>query len=308
MVNPIVPYAIRGAIWYQGESVVGGPQGVMLYGHVMDTLVTQWRRLWRQGDFPFYVVQLPGQANVSNNPLIREQQAKILSLPNTGMAVVLDTGEIHNVHPKNKEPLGEDLSKIALANVYGRKIEFSGPVYASSKVEGNAIRIKFTHAAGLKSKDGGPLKWFQIAGADQKFVDADAKIVGDSVVVSSPQVGAPLAVRYAWDNFPTPRTSTTAQACRPHPSAPTTGTPCLPSPPSSPENSQRRIFSLLLAADVTLRGTLRWTIFLCPLFSAGRYVSHRFFVQQVLTSTSNPLLDLALTAGNAWINRQYFYL
>jgi len=202
MINPIIPYAIRGAIWYQGESVVGGPQGVMLYGHVMDTLVTQWRRLWHEGDFPFYVVQLPGQANVSNNPLIREQQAKILSLHNTGMAVVLDTGEIHNVHPKNKEPLGENLSKIALANVYGRKIEFSGPVYASSKVEGPAIRVKFTHAAGLKSKDGGPLKWFQIAGADQKFVDADPRIVGDSVVVSSPMVSAPVAVRYAWDNFP----------------------------------------------------------------------------------------------------------
>jgi sialate O-acetylesterase len=202
MINPIIPYAIRGAIWYQGESIVGGAHGVMLYGHVMETLVTQWRRLWHEGDFPFYVVQLPGQANVSNNPLVREQQAKILSLQNTGMAVVLDTGEIHNVHPKNKEPLGEALTKIALANVYGRKIEFSGPRYASMKIEGNAISIKFTHSVGLKSKDGGPLKWFQIAGADQKFVDADAKIVGDSVVVSSPKVSAPVAVRYAWDNFP----------------------------------------------------------------------------------------------------------
>jgi sialate O-acetylesterase len=202
MINPIVPYAIRGAIWYQGESIVGGAKGVMLYGHVMDTLVTQWRRVWHEGDFPFYVVQLPGQANVSNNPLVREQQAKILSMHNTGMAVVLDTGEIHNVHPKNKEPLGDALNRIALANVYGRKIEFSGPVYASSKVEGNAISVKFTHAAGLKSKDGGPLKWFQIAGADQKFIDADAKIVGDSVVVSSDKVTTPLAVRYAWDNYP----------------------------------------------------------------------------------------------------------
>jgi sialate O-acetylesterase len=202
MINPIVPYAIRGAIWYQGESITGGTQGLLLYGHVMDTLVTQWRRLWHQGDFPFYVVQLPGQQNVSNNPLVREQQARILSLPNTGMAVVLDTGEAKNVHPKNKEPLGENLSKIALANVYGRKIEFSGPVYASSNIEGSAIRVKFTHATGLKSKDGSPLKWFQIAGADQNFVDADAKIAGDSVVVSSPKVSAPLAVRYAWDNFP----------------------------------------------------------------------------------------------------------
>jgi len=88
-----------------------------------------------------------------------------------------------------------------LANAYGRKIEFSGPVYASIKVDGSAIRVKFTHATGMTAK-GGPLKWFQVAGADQKFVDADAKIVGDSVVVSSPQVGAPVAVRYAWDNYP----------------------------------------------------------------------------------------------------------
>lgn len=201
MINPIVPYAIRGALWYQGESVTGGPNGLMLYGHVMDTLVTQWRKLWGQGNFPFYVVQLPGQQNVSNNPLIREQQAKILALPNTGMAVVLDTSEAKNVHPKNKEPLGDRLTKIALANVYGQKIEYSGPVYASMKSEANAIRVKFTHAAGMTAK-GGSLKWFQIAGADQKFVDADAKIDGDSVIVSSADVTAPVAVRYAWDNYP----------------------------------------------------------------------------------------------------------
>ena len=201
MINPILPYAIRGAIWYQGESVTGGPNGLLLYGHVMDTLVTEWRKLWGEGNFPFYVVQLPGQQNVSNNPLIREEQAKILSLPNTGMAVVMDTSEAKNVHPKNKEPLGDRLTKIALANAYSQKIEYSGPVYASMKVEGSAIRVKFTHSAGMTAKDG-PLTWFQIAGADQKFVDADAKIDGDSVVVSSPNVAAPVAVRYAWDNYP----------------------------------------------------------------------------------------------------------
>ena len=201
MIHPIVPYAIRGAIWYQGESIVGGANGLQLYGHVMDTLVTQWRSLWGEGNFPFYVVQLPGQQNVSNNPIVREQQAKILSLPNTGMAVVLDTSEAKNVHPKNKEPLGDRLTKIALVNVYGQKIEYSGPVYASMKVEGSAIRVTFTHAGGLMAKDG-PLHWFQIAGADQKFVDADAKIDGNSVVVSSPSVAAPVAVRYAWDNYP----------------------------------------------------------------------------------------------------------
>jgi sialate O-acetylesterase len=201
MINPILPYAIRGAIWYQGESVVGGPNGVMLYGHVMETMVTDWRKLWGEGNFPFYVVQLPGQQNVSNNPLIREQQAKILSLPNSGMAVVLDTSEAKNVHPHNKEPLGVRLTDIALANVYGKKIEYSGPVYSSMKVQGSAIHVAFTHAGGLMAK-GGDLKWFQIAGADQKFVDADAKIEGSSVIVSSPAVAAPVAVRYAWDNYP----------------------------------------------------------------------------------------------------------
>jgi sialate O-acetylesterase len=201
MIHPIIPYAIRGAIWYQGESVVGGPNGLLLYHHVMETMVTQWRSLWGEGNFPFYVVQLPGQQNVSNNPLIREEQAKILLLPNTGMAVVLDTSEAHNVHPKNKEPLGYRLTDIALANVYGRKIEYSGPMFSSAKVEGSSIRVTFTHAAGLTAK-GGPLKWFQIAGADQKFVDADAKIEGDSVVVDSPEVPSPVAVRYAWDNYP----------------------------------------------------------------------------------------------------------
>jgi sialate O-acetylesterase len=201
MINPILPYAIRGAIWYQGESVVGGANGVMLYGHVMETMVTDWRKQWGEGNFPFYVVQLPGQQNVSNNPLIREQQAKILSLPKTGMAVVLDTSEAHNVHPHNKEPLGNRLTAIALANVYGKKVEYSGPVYSSMKVEGSAIRINFTHAAGLMAK-GDKLTWFQIAGADQKFIDADAKIEGGSVIVSSPLVPAPIAVRYAWDNYP----------------------------------------------------------------------------------------------------------
>jgi sialate O-acetylesterase len=105
------------------------------------------------------------------------------------------------VHPHNKAPLGERLTKIALANVYGKKIEYSGPVYQSMKVEGNSIRINFTHAAGLDAK-GGPLKWFQIAGEDHKFVDASAMIVDHTVVVNSPSVTAPVAVRYAWDNYP----------------------------------------------------------------------------------------------------------
>ena len=201
MIAPVVPYAIRGAIWYQGESITGGPSGLMLYSRVMETLVTSWRKLWGEGNFPFYAVQLPPLKNVSNNPLVREQQAKILSMPNTGLAVTMDVGDPANVHPKDKEPVGDRLSRIALANVYGRKLEYSGPAYQSMKVEGSSIRIRFAHADGLSAK-GGTLNGFQIAGADQKFLDADAKIDGDSVVVSNGSVASPVAVRYAWDDYP----------------------------------------------------------------------------------------------------------
>jgi sialate O-acetylesterase len=149
-------------------------------------------------------------------------------VPNAALAVTVDIGDPGNVHPKNKEPLADRLSRIALANVYGRKMEYSGPVYASMKVEGDAIRISFTHAQGLTTHypvdlyahaitpayaapgaaplpippNDGPLKWFQIAGADGKFVDAQATIDGSTVVVRSPDVPAPVEVRYAWDNYP----------------------------------------------------------------------------------------------------------
>jgi sialate O-acetylesterase len=200
MIAPVIPFAIRGAIWDQGESIVGG--GVALYPHLEETLIKDWRALWGEGDFPFYIVQLAGLGNSgSNRPEVREAQALGLTLPNTGMAVTTDTGEAANVHPKDKQDVGDRLSRIALAKIYGRNIEFSGPVYESMKVEGNSIRVNFSHADGLVARDG-TLKWFTIAGADGKFVAADAKIDGNTVVVSSPQVSAPVAVRYAWVNFP----------------------------------------------------------------------------------------------------------
>jgi sialate O-acetylesterase len=181
---------------------VGGKDGVLLYPHVMETMVTSWRKLWGEGEFPFYAVQLPALKNVSNNPMVREGQAQILSLPNSGLAVTIDAGDPDNVHPKNKAPVGERLALIALANAYHRKLEFSGPRYSSMKVEGHAIRIRFTHVdGGLAAKDG-PLKWFQIAGEDQHFVDAEATIDGDTVIVQSDKVATPVAVRYAWANYP----------------------------------------------------------------------------------------------------------
>ena len=202
MINPVIPYAIRGVLWYQGESICWGTHGLNLYGDVQRALINDWRGRWGEGDFPFYLVQLPGQQNISNNPRIREEQASVLSVPNTAMAVTIDTGEAKNVHPKNKEPLGDRLTRIALANTYGRKIEYYGPMYDAMKVEGGAIRVSFTHLGGGLTAKGDLLKGFQIAGADQKFVDADAKIDGDTLVISSAQVTAPIAVRYAWDDYP----------------------------------------------------------------------------------------------------------
>ncbi len=202
MLHAVIPYAIRGAIWYQGESIVDARKGVERYPHTMQLLVEDWRKEWGQGVFPFYAVQLAALKNVSNNPVVREQQARILDLPKTGLAVTIDVGDPDNVHPKNKGPVGDRLARIALAETYGRKIEFSGPRYLSMKTEGSAIRIRFTHTAGGLVAAGGPLHWFQIAGADHKFVDAEAKVDGDTVLVQSPKVAAPLAVRYAWDNYP----------------------------------------------------------------------------------------------------------
>jgi len=225
MINGVIPYAIRGAIWYQGESILGNP-GIPMYAHVMETLVTEWRKRWAEGNFPFYAVQLAALKNNSNNPRVREQQAEILSLPNTGLAVTVDIGDSANVHPKNKEPLCDRLSRIALANVYGKKMEFSGPVYSGMKVEGDAIRISFAHAdrltthypeglyehvsappnpastAEIPAANDGQLKWFQIAGPDGKYADAQAMIDGNTVVVRSPDVPAPVSVRYAWDSYP----------------------------------------------------------------------------------------------------------
>jgi sialate O-acetylesterase len=201
MINPVVPFAIRGVIWYQGESIVGGPAGRALYPRVQAALVRDWRRLWGEGDFPFYIVQLAGQQAESNSPLVREAQATILALPHTGMAVTSDIGEAKNVHPKNKQDVGDRLARIALANVYDRDLEFSGPVYQSLKVKGATVELKFSHADGLTAHNG-PLDGFVIAGADMKFVPATAQIEDHKVIVSSPDVSAPVVVRYAWMNFP----------------------------------------------------------------------------------------------------------
>ena len=199
MIKPIQPYAIKGVLWYQGESIT---EGLQLYPLVMEHVIASWRQQWGQDDFPFYFVQLAAEDAASNRPEVREAQAQALKVPNTAMAVAMNTGEKTNVHPKNKQDLCDQLARIARANVYGEKIEYYGPMYDSIKVEGPSIRVSFTHVGGGLVAKGGDLKWFQLAGADQNFVDAAAKIDGHTIVVTAPGVPAPVAVRYAWHRWP----------------------------------------------------------------------------------------------------------
>jgi len=205
MIHPMVPFAIRGAIWYQGESNNGDG---MLYYEKMKALIGGWRKVWRQGEFPFYFVQIApfGRYAAGNLPRFWEAQAAAMSIPNTGMAVTIDVGDLQDIHPKNKQDVGRRLALWALAKTYGDdKRVYSGPMYKSMSAEGGKVRIRFDHVGGgLASRDGEPLRWFQIAGADRKFVEASAEIDGDTVVVRSEAVASPVAVRFAWDKAARP--------------------------------------------------------------------------------------------------------
>jgi sialate O-acetylesterase len=202
MIHPLVPYAIQGALWYQGESNNG--EG-MLYAEKMKALIEGWRKVWGRDDMPFYYVQLAPfrYRSPMNLPGIWEAQAAVLAVPHTGMAATTDTlgeNEITDIHPKNKQEVGTRLARCALAKTYGKSdLVYSGPVYKSMKVEGDRIRITFDHTVGgLASRDRKPLTWFTIAGADKKFVEAKAEIDGDAVVVSADSIDQPVAVRFGW--------------------------------------------------------------------------------------------------------------
>ena len=206
-IHPLIPVAMKGVIWYQGES---NQSRAHQYRTLLPALIADWRAQWGEGTFPFYIVQLANYMAVATQPTdtpwaeLREAQLMTATHdPASGLAVTIDIGDADNIHPKDKMDVGKRLALIALAKTYGRKIAYSGPVYASSQVQGGAIRLTFRHTeGGLAAKGGGPLKQFAIAGADQKFVWADAKIDGDTVVVSSPQVPHPAAVRYAFGDNP----------------------------------------------------------------------------------------------------------
>ena len=198
----LVPYTLRGMRWYQGEGNANSNPG--LYHKQLTQLVTSWRTLW-QDEVPFAWVQLPNFTSPGEGwPRVRESMLKTLALPKTGMAITIDLGDAKDIHPKNKQDVGKRLSFWALGTVYGKNVPaISGPLPADSNISGNAITVSFKHAnGGLKSIPGSPLTGFQIAAADQQWKPAEAKIVGETVVVSSPEVAQPVAIRYAWKDWP----------------------------------------------------------------------------------------------------------
>lgn len=212
MVHPLVPYAMRGAIWYQGESNNG--EG-MLYFEKMKALIHGWRLVWQDDRMPFYFVQLaPFRYGGEPDRLaaIWESQTAALEVPHTGMAVTVDIGNVTDIHPANKQDVGKRLALWAMRHTYGKSdLEFSGPLYRTMRVEGNKIRLYFRHVrGGLVARDGKPLSWFTIAGEDKNFVPAQAEIDGNTVVVSCDQVAKPVAVRFGWNQEAEPNLSNKA--------------------------------------------------------------------------------------------------
>jgi len=207
MIAPLIPYAIRGATWYQGESNAGNAKA---YASLFPAMIKNWRDDWGEGDFPFLFVQLANFMARAKEPggsswaELRDSQTKTLSLPKTGMAVIIDIGEEKDIHPKNKQDVGKRLALAGLHAAYGKDdIVFSGPMYESMKEEDGKIRLTFKYVGGgLVAKGGEKLTGFAVAGEDKKWVWADAKIDGANVIVSSASVSKPVAVRYAWGDNP----------------------------------------------------------------------------------------------------------
>lgn len=201
-VAPLAPFGLKGMLWYQGEANTGDTRAP-LYVYQLSALVTHWRSVWGE-ELPFAWVQLPNFTRPGEGwPLMREAMLKALALPQTGMAITIDIGMPGNIHPTNKQEVGRRLSLWALGTVYSRKVaETSGPLPVSHAVRAAEIVVTLTHAGGLHTRDGGPLKGFQLAGEDRVWKAAAARIEGDKVVVTSADVGKPVAARYAWLDNP----------------------------------------------------------------------------------------------------------
>ncbi len=202
MLTPIAPYAITGALWYQAEQ--NSERGYH-YRRLLPVMAADWRRLFGQGDFPFYVVSLPAFTSGKTTPSddvwaeVRESQAlAAAAIPNSCLAVTIDTGDARNIHPVDKIPVGDQLARCALANYYGVDVVFAGPTLSSEERVPGSIRLHFANTEGGLVVQGDRLAEFSIAGQDRKWYWADARIEGDTVVVSSPSVPEPREVGYAW--------------------------------------------------------------------------------------------------------------
>ena len=222
MIHPLIPFAFRGVIWYQGEANASAQGAGEYYRTLLSLMINDWRGRWREGDFPFYIVQLANYSDVDRshrtNPwsILRESQTWVSqTLPHSGLAVTIDVGSAVTIHPTDKQDVGKRLAAVALAKGYGVKgVAFQSPLYKSQAIEGDKIRVQFGSESGAlmvgekralepaREVPDGKLAWFEIAGEDRRFAWAEARIDGNSVVVSSPEVPHPVAVRYAWAENP----------------------------------------------------------------------------------------------------------
>lgn len=212
MLNPVIGYGIKGCIWYQGESNYERPDQ---YEKLFPAMVKRWRELWQQYDFPFYYVQIApydytqlppyNSGGKYNSAYLRDAQRKSLNIiPNSGMAVLLDVGDQATIHPSRKEPAGTRLAYLALAQTYGiTGFDYASPLYKTMTIEGSRATIRFEHAENGLTSYNKPLQYFEIAGKDKRFYPAQAAISGSTIVVSSPLVKEPVAVRYAFNDFVT---------------------------------------------------------------------------------------------------------
>ena len=206
MIHPILPYSMKGAIWYQGESNTGR---AYQYRTLFPKMIEDWSVRWKAGYFPFLFVQLANFEYGSEEPIesdwaeLREAQLMTLDYPNTGMAVIVDIGEADDIHPRNKQDVGKRLYFAAKKVAYGEDVVHSGPIYKKMQREGNKIKLRFDHiGSGLMTPDNKKLIGFTIAGSDKKFYWAKAEMINDEVVVYADEVKEPVAVRYGWDINP----------------------------------------------------------------------------------------------------------
>lgn len=206
MISCLEPFAIKGAIWYQGESNAGRAEQ---YRRLLPTMIKDWRQRFGVGDFPFYIVQLASFMDPTNEPVqsgwaeLREAQLwTALNVPNCGIAVTTDIGDAKDIHPRNKQDVGKRLALEALAKTYGKQLVHQGPLYKGMKIEGNAVRLEFDHVGGGLEQRGDRLAGFAIAGADGRFVHGEARIDGATVIVTGAGIDAPAHVRYGWANNP----------------------------------------------------------------------------------------------------------